>query len=226
MVLDSGIVENTITAKLLYDMNQPEQPSLLRLSKSLKPSSPTFSGSVDDKIHQNVLMTTYIRLRPHRWRTARWHRSDRMRVDSRQGMERILHTGPRRSTDSIRSGRSLAWQELESTISMFLRPQKIHIFPFFEHWTFPHNNSFPTWARCAATPVGREELLALPVSSASKITAAVIRRDSSCRLQMPRTMWKGCISAVEAKQPGSRRIACGSITSKWNFRMTIGVRCL
>lgn len=149
MVLDSGIIENTITAKL-SDMDQPEQPSLLRLSKSLKPSSPTFSGSIDDKIHQNVLMTMYIRLRPHRWRTARWHRSDRMRVDRRQGIERILHTGLRRSTDSIRSRRSLAWQELGSTISMFLLPQKIHIFPFFEHWTFPHNNPFPTWARCAA----------------------------------------------------------------------------
>lgn len=51
-------------------MDQPEQPSLLRFSKPPEPSSPTFSGSVDDKIlikhpnyrddfDRNVLMTLY-----------------------------------------------------------------------------------------------------------------------------------------------------------------------
>ena len=56
------------------------------------------------------------------------------------------------------------------------------IFPSFEHWTFPHGNLPPTWTSCAVSGRREERTVGVAPPAASNLTAAVIRRDGSCRV--------------------------------------------
>lgn len=61
-------------------------------------------------------------------------------------------------------------------------PSNYVIFPSFEHWTFPHGNLPPTWKSCAVSGRREERTVGIAPPAASNLTAAVIRRDGSCRV--------------------------------------------
>ena len=56
------------------------------------------------------------------------------------------------------------------------------IFPSFEHWTFPHDNLPPTWTSCSVSGRREDRNVGIAPPAASNLTAAVIRRDGSCRV--------------------------------------------
>lgn len=173
-------------------MDQPEQASLLRYPTSLEPSS-TFSGtavevieirhpSYDDAYEQNVLMLL--------------HAFDRIGGGLHYGTALIAcglvagnawngyftldRNGPRITLrdDDVLPDKSYYFHVPSSTENS----TDYAIFPSFEHWTFPHRNLPPTWTSCASGGHREGGDAGLAPPAASNLTAAVLRRDGSCRV--------------------------------------------
>ena len=173
-------------------MEQPEQAPLVRLLTPLTPS-PTFSGTPGDTIaikhpyylddfFQNVLM--------------RLHAFDRLGGGLHYGTALIAcglvagniwngyftvdRDGPQITLidDEVLLGKSYYFHVPSSTENS----SNYAIFPSFEHWTFPHNNLPPTWTSCAVSDRREERNVGLAPPTVSNLTAAVLRRDGSCRV--------------------------------------------
>lgn len=65
---------------------------------------------------------------------------------------------------------------------------KYAVYPSFEHWNFPHSNLPPTWLMPSSptSEASNEDPCTFAPPSASNLTAAILRRDNSCRVSHQR----------------------------------------